>query len=40
MFGILLTVLSPANGLVNDVLKAVGLPTITFLQTTTSLNAV
>jgi putative aldouronate transport system permease protein len=31
MFGILLTILSPANGLVNDALKAAGLPAITFL---------
>lgn len=31
MFGILLTILSPANGLVNDTLKSLGLPTITFL---------
>jgi len=31
MFGILLTILSPANGLLNDVFKSMGLPTITFL---------
>ncbi len=31
MFGILLTILSPANGLLNDLLKSLGLPTIAFL---------
>jgi len=31
MFGILLTILSPANGLVNEVLKSVGLPVTAFL---------
>jgi len=31
MFGILLTILSPANGLVNDLFKSLGLPTMTFL---------
>jgi len=31
MFGILLTILSPANGLLNEILKSVGLPTTAFL---------
>ena len=31
MFGILLTILSPANGLLNDVLKSLGLPVTAFL---------